>query len=420
MFRLIFPILLATTQFLVAEVRVKLVAASKIPTKWEVAPYREAWVAQEYELLEAFGDLKAGAKIRILHHCLASGQELPCPGPKQIGRELQFRLEPAEKHAERMKNQFRRDNLDFDPDAVYFVAIGKAPAGESQDRFDYGSSLSDKIVDFAAHWHTLQIVAIGDSRTEAAIMPEILGDEAFNLATPSAGIITLTTIGRNYALPMPDIRVLVIGLSDRMFSANWDDGANESLHGSPAYKRDQTIGVAESMRELRELSPETIEKWREGRAFPYSKRGFLDYDDRQPSVKTFADPKTLPRLIELARQKPKFEFAPERLEMLSEFVAEALEQEVLVLAFLQPVYPGYREAGLTDDDGTTLEDHEALARQLQGLSSKERYHFVDSNKWAAKHFNASHFSDADHLSEAGARIFSKELRREIVEMIRRL
>lgn len=400
-----------------AEVRVEMTKACAVPTKWEVAPYRIAFVAHEYRLLEPWGDHETGTRVRVFHRCLSEGRPLKTPGPKDVGKTFHLRLQARKMHEKTLKSQYVRDNLGLNEDVPYYVAVRLMPVAGLNGRFDHGSSLSDKIVELALLWDEIEVIAIGDSRTEAGIMPSILADHGFNLATPSAGIPSIVTLGEKYGMEPPGLKVLVLGLSPRMFSAHWSDGAIDTLRSSPAYRRDEEIGVSRAIEQFQQMDAGSISAWRKQRAFPYSTRGFLDYSAKRSAPSQFAEPDEVRRLIILAKAKPDFEFAADRLEQLRDFVDLAVDRDVLVLAFLQPVYPPFWDSGLTDNDGTGIPDHALLARKLLSLSPDRRYRFVDANSWAANQLEARHFNDADHLSKLGAAVLSRKLRSDLVNLI---
>ncbi len=110
------------------QMRVKLARKSRIPSEQEIAPYADALVVNEYDVV----DVRAGSyrrkTVRVAQWGLIDRQATAL---KEVapGAVVDLVLEPFDMHSE-VENDPLRDTLDFDVDADLFLDVTVPPADE--------------------------------------------------------------------------------------------------------------------------------------------------------------------------------------------------------------------------------------------------------------------------------------------------
>ena len=194
------------------ELRVKLIAKSKLPSLEDIAPYREALVFYEYRLEKRLDGEFRGKKLRIAHWAIYDNQPQPI-GKLKIGSIQKVELYPYQQFSQ-LESIYTSDTLELDPDVLLYHDIGQKILEDHSldDRFDYDSTLSEKMPVFWQLKDQLKLVALGDSRCELGIKAELFyGNEnrrtpvAYNLAISGGSLEFQKKFVEEYVLKISNL-----------------------------------------------------------------------------------------------------------------------------------------------------------------------------------------------------------------------
>lgn len=228
------------------ELRVELTAKSKLPTREEISPYREALVFYEYKLEKRLDGEFKGKKLRVAHWAIYDNQPQTI-GKLEIGDTQKLELYPYKQFKE-FESLYTSDTLELDPGIPLYHDVGqKILEDESLDeRFDYDSILSEKMPVFWQLKNQLKLVALGDSRCECGVKTELFyGDEnlsipvAYNLAISGVSLEAQKLVAEEYLMKLPNLEWLVYQMSPRVVNRHFKKASEKRLRRSNGFQFDQ-------------------------------------------------------------------------------------------------------------------------------------------------------------------------------------
>jgi hypothetical protein len=303
------------------------------------------------------------------------------------------------------------------------VAVLANRDGRCQDRWNYNSSLSQKMQLFFPVYHQLKLIAVGDSRCKVGINPEYfdfppvsnaLYPQTINLAVGGAGIPMLRLVVETYALNCPRLEWIVVGLSPRMFNAAWDDWITAPVTGSEGYQYD--TAHAQTIWEPR------------GEALVVTDpsqccAGFNSYGyetalpDKAPNdpLGNITDPDAAER-IRLLVSQPDFSYADDRMLQFEELLQTLAARGIKLLGFTPPMHYYIADQPCTDDNGTTVEGYEYIVARLDELAQQyDNFLFHDIDQRGRNDYADYEYYNYDHLNTKGAIRLTREVNRLIRE-----
>jgi len=109
------------------EIEAKLVAMSEIPRAAEIAPYRDALIVNEYEVVKVLQGKNPGKKLRVSQWGLVETEPTSLARAKP-GDVMRFAVEPLADHTE-LEAEVTRDTLPEDFEAPRFLDVTLQPSG---------------------------------------------------------------------------------------------------------------------------------------------------------------------------------------------------------------------------------------------------------------------------------------------------
>ncbi len=392
------------------ELKVKLIAKSRLPTLEDISPYREALVFYEYSLQKRLDGEFSGKKLRVAHWAIYDNKPQPIDNVK-IGASRTLKLYPYRQFRE-LESLYTSDTLTLDPDIPLYHDIGQKIHEDRSidDRFDYDSILSEKMPVFWQLKNQLKLIALGDSRCELGIRAELFYPEenrktpvAYNLAISGGSLEFQKVVIDEYLIKMPNLEWVVYQMSPRVVNRHFDKSDERELMKSDGYKFD--VEHAEGL-------------WRSA--------------DTDNTKKTVADIASIPYAGAYWSERPwgwkyrgdvwqnpetddddfkeRWEISEKRWKRLVEMITALNERGVHVLLYLPPFHPIMRDQPVVDDDGTTQKGYRELAKRLKQLETQfPRFVFVDLMQGGKHDFSAEMFKDLDHLNALGAKKLTQRL-----------
>ena len=390
------------------ELRVELVAKSKLPTLEDISPYREALVFYEYRLKKRLDGEFKGKKLRVAHWAIYDNQPQPI-GKAKIGSSQELELYPYQQFKE-LESLYTSDTLELDPDIPLYHDIGQKILEDQsiEDRFDYDSILSEKMPVFWQLKDQLKLVALGDSRCESGIQAELFyGAEnrktpvAYNLAISGGSLEFQTTFVDEYLLKMPNLEWVVYQLSPRVVNRHFERSSERELlksdgfefdqkHAKSLWRRSETDGKKKTVTEI-SATPYAGAYWSE-RPWGWKYRNDVW---QNPETDDF---------------KKRWEISEKRWDRLEAMIDALNGRDVKILLYLSPFHPIMQGEPVVDDDGTTQKGYRELIDRLRKMEKQfPNLVFVDLIQGGNHDFAPEMFKDLDHLNARGATKLTQEL-----------
>ncbi len=389
------------------ELRVELVAKSKLPTLEDISPYREALVFYEYKLKKRLDGEFKGKKLRVAHWAIYDNQPQSI-GQDKIGTSRTLELYPYQQFKE-LESIWTSDTLTLDPDIPLYHNIGQSILENHSidDRFDYDSILSEKMPVFWQLKDQLKLVALGDSRCECGVRTGLFyGGEnqktpiAYNLAISGGSLEVQKIVVEEYLLKLPNLEWVVYQMSPRVVNRHFERSDENVLRRSNGFKFDQKH--AETL-----WKPSDDDKKKttdEISAIPYvgaywSERPWgWEYKNKiwqDPEKDDFDD---------------EWDISKKRWNRLEAMITSLKKRDIQMLLYLSPFHPIMQGEAVVDDDGTTQEGYRELVNALRKLEKRfSNLVFVDMMQGGNHDFTADMFKDLDHLNAHGATKLTQEL-----------
>lgn len=390
------------------ELRVELVAKSKLPTLKDISPYREALVFYEYKLKKRLDGEFKGKELRVAHWAIYDKQSQSI-GKTKIGTSKTLELYPYQQFKE-LESVYTSDTLELDIDIPLYHDIGQKILEDHSldDRFDYDSILSEKMPVFWQLKDQLKLVALGDSRCECGVRTGLFyGEEnqktpvAYNLAISGGSLEVQKLVVDEYLLKLPNLEWVVYQLSPRVVNRHFEKSSERELRRSDGFEFDQkhaeTLWKPSNGNDKKKTTDEIS-------ATPYvgaywSERPWgWEYKNE-----VWQDP-------EKDDFDEEWEISDKRWNRLKEMIASLKERDVQLLLYLSPFHPIMRGEPVVDDDGTTQEGYRELVHELRKLERRfPNVVFVDKMQGGNHDFTSEMFKDLDHLNAQGATKLTQEL-----------
>ncbi len=390
------------------ELRVELVAKSKLPTLEDISPYREALVFYEYKLKKRLDGEFRGKKLRVAHWAIYDNQPQSI-GQFKIGTSRTLELYPYQQFKE-LESIYTSDTLELDADIPLYHDFGQKILEDRSidDRFDYDSILSEKMPVFWQLKDQLKLVALGDSRCECGVRTGLFyGEEnqttpvAYNLAISGGSLEVQKLVVDEYLLKLPNLEWVVYQMSPRVVNRHFEKSSERELRRSDGFEFDQkhaeTLWKTTDGNDKKKTTDEIF-------AIPYvgaywSERPWgWEYKNE-----VWQDP-------EKDDFDEEWEISEKRWNRLNAMIDSLKERDVQVLLYLSPFHPIMRREAVVDDDGTTQEGYRELLNEIRKL--EKRYPnlvFADFIKGGNHDFTSEMFKDLDHLNARGATKLTQEL-----------
>ena len=390
-------------------VGVELTAKSETPTLEDIAPYREALVLYEYRVEKRFAGLFNDDTVRVAHWAIYDKQTQKIT-KAEIGSQERLELQPFSDFRE-LESIYMSDTLEQDFDVRLYHDTGqKILYNQSvQKRYDYRTSLSELMPAFWMLKDQIKLVALGDSRGEKGILPELFyGEEnlvtpvAYNLSSSGAPLEFQEIMIKEYLMNLPKLEWVVYQMSPRVLNRKYDSSKKRDLVQSPAYIFDRehaemlwnspkngTVMVQQIL-----STPYIAGHWDNN---PWG--GDLDDD-------TWDDPE-----LDDDDMEGDWRLSSSRWDRLEGIVRMLAERNVHILIYLSPIHHIIlKTPEVIDDDGTTREGYQDLLQRFSDLGQKyPNLVFADIHQGGNHDFGDELFGDLDHLNEAGATKLTKML-----------
>ena len=389
------------------ELKVKLLAKSKIPALADIAPYREALVFYEYSVRKRIeGTFKKDQKLRVAHWAIYDNQPQAI-GNAKVGSSHTLHLYPYQQFNE-LKSLYTSDTLTLDPDIPLYHDVGqKILENRSvEERYDYDSIFSEKMPIFWRIKDQLKLVSLGDSRGEAGVRAEIFyGEEnqktpvAYNLAISGGPLEFQEIVVDKYLTKMPNLEWVVYQMSPRAVNRYFEHSADRELLKSRGFAFDRKH--AETLWQRSDAAKKTV-------AGITSIPHVSEYWNERPwgwkfKAEVWQHPKT-------KRFEQEWEISKKRWNRLTSMIAALNERDVKVLLYLSPLHPIMRGQPVVDDDGTTQKGYRELVDRLKQLEERfPNFVFVDLLRGGNHDFAPEMFKDLDHLNALGAAKLTQKL-----------
>ncbi len=391
------------------ELRVELVAKSKLPTLKDISPYREALVFYEYSLQKRIDGEFKGKKLRVAHWAIYDNQPQTI-GKTKIGSSQTLELYPYQQFVE-LESIYTSDTLALDADVPLYHDIGQKIHENRtiDDRFDYDSILSEKMPVFWKLKNQLKLIALGDSRCELGIRAEMFYPEenrktpvAYNLSISGGSLEFQKVVVDEYLVKMPNLEWVVYQMSPRVLNRYFGKSDEVELMKSDGYKFD--LQHAEGL--WRSADTDNNKKTvADIASIPYAgvywcerPWGWKYRNDVWQNPKTDDD------------FKERWEISEKRWNRLKAMIASLKERDVQMLLYLPPFHPIMRGELVVDDDGTTQEGYRELVDRLKKLEKQyPNFVFVDFMQNGDHDFTAEMFKDLDHMNALGATKLTQKL-----------
>lgn len=396
--------------------KAKLVEKTPVPSVEDIAPYDEALVLYEWKVVSIdSGALDAG-RIGVYHWGFfdAIPQDL---GSWRVGRTRDLTLGSWAARRD-LHSVYKVEPDDPDLDLPVFMDEGQTIRRGNPDRgrrYDYGGrgGVSDRMTDVIHLRHVLKMVAFGDSRAKAGIMPQCFYAEeierspvAYNMAYDSTGISSLEELTREYLVRLPELECVIWNFSPRMLNKKWHE-REIKIKGSPGntYDRAHADDLWDAPDQAFRLRPEQID-WQSA-PFGWEPRESRTLGGKFPKV-----------------ENPEgFTFDSKDWGRLKDVAHLLAERGIHFIIFTPPIaiHPA---RGAVDNDGTPRAEHMRDLRRLRELADAyPTVHFYDIHRSGGHDFQREHFRNTDHVNAAGAEKLSRMLetyRARIMERHRRL
>ena len=390
------------------ELRVELVAKSKLPTLEDISPYREALVFYEYKLKKRLDGEFRGKKLRVAHWAIYDNQPQSV-GQFKIGTSRTLELYPYQQFKE-LESIYTSDTLELDVDIPLYHDFGQKILEDRSidDRFDYDSILSEKMPVFWQLKDQLKLVALGDSRCECGVRTGLFyGKEnqktpvAYNLAISGGSLEVQKLVVDEYLLKLPNLEWVVYQMSPRVVNRHFEKSSERELRRSDGFEFDQkhaeTLWKTTDGNDKKKTTDEIF-------AIPYvgaywSERPWgWEYKNE-----VWQDP-------EKDDFDEEWEISEKRWNRLKAMIDSLKERDVQVLLYLSPFHPIMQGEAVVDDDGTTQEGYRELLNEIRKLEKRfPNLVFVDFIKDGNHDFTSEMFKDLDHLNAHGATKLTQEL-----------
>jgi hypothetical protein len=262
--------------------------------------------------------------------------------------------------------------------------------------------IEDKLPRFKKLWGQLEIVAIGDSRTECGIEPEFFSDPrnaetpiAFNMAITSSGIFTYRMMTDTYLLKTPKLKWVVWGVETRNFNQYWGEATDLIVADTAWYKADKKgAGPAPTVSPVKK---DQLTKTRRTTLLGQNGQKQLPVTDAAWQAQQLND---LP--------PARFKFSDARWAAFESIVKTLNDKNIKVIIYLPPIHHLIDKAQVTDDDGTGKTDYDDIVKRLQALEARyPNVWFRDLYKKGDNEFKDDDYCNLDHLSKSGAEKLTK-------------
>ncbi|MDE0400480.1 MAG: hypothetical protein OXL96_22020 [Candidatus Poribacteria bacterium] len=384
------------------QLKVKLLAKSKIPTLADIAPYREALVFYEYSVRKRIeGKFKRNQTLRVAHWAIYDNQPQAIENAK-VGSSHTLHLYPYQQFNE-LKSLYTSDTLPLDLDIpLYHDVSQKILENRSvEERYDYDSIFSEKMPIFWRIKDQLKLVSLGDSRGASGVRAEMFyGEEnqktpiAYNLAISGGPLEFQEIVVDKYLTKMPNLEWVVYQMSPRAVNRYFEHSADRELLRSRGFAFDRKHAET-----LWQISDE--QKNKKTVAEITSVPHVSEYWNERPwgwkfKAEVWQNPKT-------KRYEQEWEISKKRWNRLRSMIAALNERDVKMLLYLSPLHPIMRDQPVVDDDGTTQDGYRELVDRLKQLEAEfPNFVFLDLLQGGNHDFLPEMFKDLDHLNALGA------------------
>ncbi len=276
--------------------------------------------------------------------------------------------------------------LDLDSAGIYYNQNGE----------DYMFVLRERMDDF---WHkkdSVNVVAMGSSRTMYAINYKEMPDwNVLNMAYPGADMYDARYLFLNYLLiHSPNIKYLVMELAPDMFFRSAGEHWIPTYVANVGYQYDAhhgfwKNGVPDGFIEAVEDAPTYVNK----EALPY------DEDFMFPS-KSWGSAELLADSVYSIQMDSIVEIS---FSTYAEIVEGANEAGIKVIALIYPRHPAYKKTGTFGAYGPM---RSVAKKIIDRVTSELDVILMDENKWGNHDYTDEMAYDFDHLSYLGARQLS--------------
>ena len=390
------------------ELRVELVAKSKLPRLEHISPYREALVFYEYKLKKRLDGEFKGKKLRVAHWAIYDNQPQSI-GHAKIGTSQTLELYPFQQFKE-LESIYTSDTLELDADIPLYHDFGQKILEDHSidDRFDYDSILSEKMPVFWQLKNQLKLIALGDSRCECGVRTGLFyGKEnqknpvAYNLAISGGSLEVQKLVVDEYLLKLPNLEWVVYQMSPRVVNRHFEKSSERELRRSDGFEFDQKHAKTLWKPSDGNYKKKTTD---EISSIPYvgvywSERPWgWEYKNE-----VWQDP-------EKDDFDEEWEISVKRWNRLKAMIASLKERDIQMLLYLSPLHPIMRGEPVVDDDGTTQKGYRELVNELRKLEKLfPNLVFADIMQGGNHDFTSEMFKDLDHLNARGATKLTQEL-----------
>jgi hypothetical protein len=401
------------------QVEARLTARSVPPTLEEIAPYDEALVYHEYEVLRVLRGELDSESVRAGRWAVLGSKEQAPAG--ETGSVSTMTLVPVDEvpGLDRVRS---KDDLAFDPDAPLYLDLSQSLAMAEPSkhvRYDYRGDISRRLRTYWLIRNQLRLVVLGNSHAACGVDPSLFyapengkTPSALSMSPAGSGMDFQCLLAREYVSTLPNIEWVVWAVSPRIFNARAAyDRRHELFIESPGYQYDRKhwseLWPVEETAEPMTVEDILTTVGTTNRPWGWSPSKVYEFPDP-------LDEKSEREILHRCRMD-RFKESPELWEQFEETLALLTEKGIKVLLFTPPYHPLVVRGKAVDMDGTGREAYAGIVARLESLAAKNPLVLFEDIHRAGEHdFPNGEFANPDHLSDIGAHHLTSMLV-EIVE-----
>jgi|GEM_PF-2173424 len=376
----------------------------------------------EYRVVKTKSDDIRAKLIQVAHWSFLDGK--PLPVPSGVGNKITRRLIPFSRIAgldqiprSSNLNPFSTTPLFLDQTQTLELEYASLP---DIVRYDYGGSLSQRMMIYWGSCHRLELVVIGDSITGMGVQPRFFFQEkektepapvAINLADGATNFEVQHQLIKKYLEPLPRLRWIIWGLTPQMFNKNHDSSKiTDAFEARTGYLYDQ--------KHWERLWAVLQEDPSGGKVSP--PKDPRQGTDAWGGVKTFGSrldfalPDMRRAYIEEQCGAVSFHLNSKVLHSLKKILKSLSKSGVQILLFIPPFHPETAGARAIDLYGTSQADYRHLIKYLDRLAGRmEHVYFRDFYNSGRHPFPADAYWDITRLNFKGSQMLTRLLAGEI-------
>ena len=372
-------------------IEAKLLATSDLPPGFQNGPYESALVVQKFQNLktnEIVQVAQVGMYRRVLQRYFDS-----------VGEICELELVERRDWLEIASLQII-DSLPFDDNfhgGKFFINSGQELKIPKINGYP-NTVMDEKVQKFTKICGEVTVATIGDSRVDQGGLPskinEIAGFEgkAFNFAIAGTRLPYSMVVLRDYLMEATELKIVIIGLSPRMFNVGEHQRAATSLLSSNAYAEFMASKPICGAKKSRSDSIITNGV--------YDEFGELKEPVNAPENFDLGFKLKVKRALSSSKY---YEIDESKIQLLENMIRLCRARKICLYGFTPPAH-GVTGDSVAANDGIGREVYKKLMERFIRLSEEYpgTFFFKDIDRAGCSGLEDANFRDVDHLSRQGA------------------